>query len=155
MGSRDTHTSVSSIGFSNSAGAFAGEPEGERLQKDDDDRGVRPCARCRPAFSRSGSVHDKMVAKRPSISKRLASSRGVVRNERSTLVTRRLSTLVSVELRRSRRRASIRCSLLTTALKESVNGRAGGWTRGTRTFVAQLANQRTLFFPFLLEILYS
>lgn len=57
------------------------------------------------------------MASSESISNRLASARGVVRKERRTLVTRRLSTFVSEELRRRRRRASIRCSLIMTAGK--------------------------------------
>jgi hypothetical protein len=56
-----------------------------------------------------------MVARRESISNRFASARGVVRNASSTFVTRRRSTLVSEEFRLSRRRASIRCSLIITA----------------------------------------
>jgi hypothetical protein len=78
-------------------------------------------ARCRPAFSRSGSVHERMVARRESISNRLASARGVVRNARRTFVTRRRSTLVSEELRLSRRSASIRCSLIMTAVEGKVS----------------------------------
>jgi hypothetical protein len=92
-----------------------GESVGERPQKEDDDRGPGASARCRPAFSRSGSDQERIVARRPSISKRLASSRGVVRKESRTLVTRRRSTLVSDEFRRRRWRASIRCSLRMTA----------------------------------------
>lgn len=71
--------------------------------------------RCKPAFSRSASDHERMVASKDSISNRLASARGVVRNERRTLVTSRLSTLLSVEFFRSLRRASMRCSLMITA----------------------------------------
>ena len=62
-----------------------------------------------------------MEARRESISKRLLSARGVERKERRTLDTRRLSTLFSVELRRRRRRASIRCSLMITARIPSVS----------------------------------
>jgi len=108
---RKALTSVSSV-FSNS-GPFAGD-ELEDLLQNEDDFGAA-CARCNPAFSRSGSVHERTVARRESISNRFGSARSVVRNERRTLVTRRLSTFVSVALRRRRRRASIRCSLIMTA----------------------------------------
>ena len=112
-------TSVSSV-FSNSV-PLAGELlADERDQKEGD--GVRDdCTRCKPAFSRSGSVQERIVARRESISNRLLSARGVVRNERRTLVTSRRSTLVSEELRLSRRRASIRCSFIMTAVTGTVS----------------------------------
>ncbi len=76
--------------------------------------------RCRPAFSRSWSFHERIEASRLSISKRLLSARGVERKESTTFVTRRRSTLVSEELRFKRRRASIRCSLMITARSEEL-----------------------------------
>lgn len=68
-----------------------------------------------PAFSFSWSDQLSIDARRFSISNRLVSPRGVVMYERSTLVTRRRSTFVSLELLRSRRRASTRCSFMITA----------------------------------------
>lgn len=88
----------------------------EDRDQNEDDGAMDECARCRPAFSRSGSDHERMVARRESISNLFASARGVVRKDRRTFVTRRRSTLVSVELRLSRRKASVRCSLLFTAV---------------------------------------
>ena len=106
-------TSVSSD-LSNSA--LAGEPAlDDRPQNDEADGVFEELTRCRPAFSRSRSFQDRTEARRESISKRFPSVRGVERKERSTLVTKRRSTLKSVELRRNRRRASIRCSFIMTA----------------------------------------
>lgn len=107
-------TSVSSV-LSSSCPLAEELPAGERDQKESGGA-IDECARCRPAFSRSRSVHESMVARRESISNRFASARGVVRNARRTFVTRRRSTLVSDELRLSRRRASMRCSLIITAI---------------------------------------
>lgn len=71
-------TSVSSV-FSNSAPLEGELPTDVRPQNDEG--GVAAgCARCKPAFSRSGSVHERIVARRESISNRFASARGVVRN---------------------------------------------------------------------------
>ena len=106
-------TSVSSD-LSNSA--FAGEPAlDDRPQNDEAECVSEEPTRCRPAFSRSRSFQERTEARRESISKRFPSARGVERKERSTLVTKRRSTLKSVELRRNRRRASIRCSFMMTA----------------------------------------
>lgn len=108
--------------FSSSPAFPAGEPDAdtERLQNDDEGGEAmvefrNELERCRPAFSRSCSDQERMEDNRESISKRFPSARGVLRKERRTFVTSRLSTLVSVELRRRRRRASIRCSLSITA----------------------------------------
>ena len=106
-------TSVSSD-LSNSA--LVGEPALDDRPQNDEAEGVsEDPTRCRPAFSRSRSFQERTVARRESISKRFPSVRGVERKERSTLVTKRRSTLKSVELRRNRRRASIRCSFMMTA----------------------------------------
>jgi hypothetical protein len=106
-------TSVSSD-LSNSA--FPGEPAlDDRPQNDEAGDASEEPTRCRPAFSRSRSFQERTEARRESISKRFPSARGVERKERSTLVTKRRSTLKSVELRRNRRRASIRCSFMMTA----------------------------------------
>jgi len=125
-GKKVSHTSVSSD-FSNSPAFPAGEPDAdaERLQNDDEGGEAMfefrdEPERCRPAFSRSCSVQERMEASRESISKRFPSARGVLRKERRTFVTSRLSTFVSVELRRRRRRASIRCSLSITAVTEAL-----------------------------------
>ena len=107
-------TSVLSV--LSSSCAFAGEMLAEERDQNEGDGAIEEFARCRPAFSRSESVHERMVARRESISNRFASSRGVMRNDRRTFVTRRPSTLVSEELRLSRRRASTRCSLIITAV---------------------------------------
>ncbi len=56
-----------------------------------------------------------MEARRDNISYRLVSARGVDRKDKKTLDTSRRSTFVSEELRRKRRRASIRCSFRMTA----------------------------------------
>lgn len=102
-------TSVSSL-VSSSAGPL---PFADRA--DEADRPTEP-ARCRPAFSRSASFHDRMLARRLSISNRLLSPRGVVRKESRTFVTSLRSTLLSVWFLRSRRSASMRCSLRITAI---------------------------------------
>lgn len=75
--------------------------------------------RWRPAFSRSASSHCRIVESSCSISKRFESARDVVRNDNRTLVTSRRSTLTSEVLFRSRRSASVRCSLFTTAVDVS------------------------------------
>ena len=108
-------TSVSSV-FWSSAGLDAGEDALDRPHKREDpvDAGAA-LLRCRPAFSRSSSFQERMEASRVSISKRLESARGVVRKDRITFVTKRRSTLVSEEERRSRRNASMRCSFMMTA----------------------------------------
>ena len=120
------HTSVSSD-FSNSPAFPTGEPDTDTERLQNDDEGGEAMVemrdepeRCRPALSRSCSVQERMEASRESISKRFPSARGVLRKERRTFVTSRLSTLVSVELRRRRRRASIRCSLSITAVTEAL-----------------------------------
>lgn len=125
--------SVSSV-FSNS-GLFAGEFPIDVRPQNDEGCVVAGCARWRPAFSRSESDHDRMVARSESISKRFASARGVVRNWRRILVTSLLSTLVSEELRLRRRRASIRCSLIITA-KRGKSEWDGFFAESIRTFVS-------------------
>ena len=75
---------------------------------------MRPPLRCRPAFSRSSSFQERIVASNDSISNRFESARGVVRNDKRTFVTSLRSTLVSDEERRSLRSASIRCSFRMT-----------------------------------------
>ncbi len=72
-------------------------------------------ALCKPALSRSLSSHDNIDANKMSISNRLESARGVVRNCNKMFVTNRLSTLLSGDDFRSLRRASVRCSLRMTA----------------------------------------
>lgn len=79
---------------------------------------LRPPFFCNPAFSRSSSFHERMVASNESISKRFESARGVVKKDNRILVTSLRSTLVSDEERRSRRSASIRCSFRMTPRKE-------------------------------------
>ena len=110
---RTVRTSVSSV-CCNSPALVGEVALDERPQKEDC---VVPdgCAFWRPAFSRSWSFHERIEASKESISKRLLSALGVDRKDRRTLLTKRLSTLFSVELRRSRRRASIRCSFRITA----------------------------------------
>lgn len=76
---------------------------------------LEPEALCRPACSRSRSVHKRIDESKESISNRFGSARGVVRKESKMFVTSRRSTLVSDELRRRRRRASVRCSFMITA----------------------------------------
>jgi hypothetical protein len=49
-----------------------------------------PPTRCRPAFSRSPSSHERMVANSDNISKRFGSARGVTMNCKRMFVTRRL-----------------------------------------------------------------
>ena len=72
--------------------------------------------RCRPAFSRSSSVHCNIEDSKVSISNRFASPLGVLRNCRRTFVTSLRSTLVLFDVLRSRRSASTRCSFMMTAL---------------------------------------
>ena len=108
-------TSVSSV-FCNSAGLLAGDDVADRPQNSEPDEGnVALPLRCRPAFSLSSSDHERMVDMRDSISKRFESARGVFKQDRTTFVTRRRSTLVSEDDLRSRRNASIRCSFMITA----------------------------------------
>ena len=71
--------------------------------------------RCNPALARSVSSHCRIVAKSDSISNRFESARCVVRNERRIFVTSLRSTLSLEAFLRSRRSASVRCSLFTTA----------------------------------------
>lgn len=98
-----SRTSVSSF-FSNSGpfGLVA------RPHIEDPMLGRSPPFFCNPAFSLSSSFQDRMDESRDNISKRLGSARGVQRNDSRTFVTSRLSTLVSVDERRKRRRASMR-----------------------------------------------
>lgn len=104
-----------------SSSAFGGEPAlDDRPQNDEPVDVSGELTRCRPAFSRSRSFQERIEARRDSISKRLPSARGVERKERRTLVTKRRSTLKSVELRRNRRRASIRCSFMMTARRKDM-----------------------------------
>ena len=113
---------LTSVSSDLSSSAFAEEPTlDDRLQNDGAVDVSEELTRCRPAFSRSRSFHERTEARRESISKRLPSARGVERNERRTLVTKRRSTLKSVELRRSRRRASIRCSFMMTAKRTLID----------------------------------
>ena len=71
--------------------------------------------RCRPALSRSSSVQCKIEESRLSISNRLGSPLGVLKNCRRIFVTSLRSTLVLFEDLRSRRSASMRCSFIMTA----------------------------------------
>ena len=112
-------TSVSSVFSSSKALDF--EP-GDRVDSRDDLVAGGP-ERCRPAFSRSSSVHCKIEDSRVSISNRLASPLGVFRNCRTTFVTSLRSTFMLFDVLRSRRRASTRCSFMMTA-KEVVRVRA-------------------------------
>ena len=77
--------------------------------------GVGPEPLIRPAFSLSASPHPRMVPSNPNISNLFGSARGVDRKESRTLLTSRLSTLVSEDDFRRRRRASMRCSFMITA----------------------------------------
>ena len=114
-----TEERPTSVSSDLSISAFAGELTLEdRPQNDEPVDGSEALTRCRPAFSRSMSFQERIEARRESISKRLPSARGVERKERRTLVTKRRSTLKSVELRRSRRRASIRCSFMMTPIRK-------------------------------------
>ena len=88
-------TSVSSLVSSSAAPfPFPDGPDTDVRDQEVDAEG--PPARCKPAFSRSPSFHDSIVANRLSISKRLLSARGVVKNESKTFVTSLRSTLLSV-----------------------------------------------------------
>ena len=124
-------TSVSSV-FSKSAllleATFDGRPQNEGVELGG--------ARCNPAFSRSASVHDRTDEISWSISKRFGSARGVARKERRTFVTRRRSTLVSDEFRRRRRRASIRCSFMITAVVTDSIFVIRGWNGQKHTFMS-------------------
>lgn len=108
----ERRTSVSSV-RSRSAPLPLGEVAADRPHSSE------PCDalpfRCRPAFSLSSSVQESIEERRDNISKRFGSARGVTKKESSTFVTRRLSTVVSVDDRRSRRKASIKCSFMITA----------------------------------------
>lgn len=75
--------------------------------------------RCKPALSRSSSDQERMEASNESISNRLLSARGVLKNDIRTLVTSRRSTLFSPESFFRRRRASVRCSFSITAKDHS------------------------------------
>ena len=104
-------TSVSSVFSSSKALDF---DVGDRVDNIDDFAPGAP-ERCRPAFSRSSSVHCKTVDSIVSISNRLASPLGVLRNWRRTFVTSLRSTLVLFDDLRSRRSASTRWSFMMTA----------------------------------------
>ena len=104
-------TSVSSVFSSSKALDFEA---GDRVDNMDDLVAGGP-ERCRPAFSRSSSVHCKIEESKVSISNRLASPLGVFRNCRRTFVTSLRSTLVLFDVLRSRRNASTRCSFMMTA----------------------------------------
>jgi hypothetical protein len=104
-------TSVSSVFSSSKALDFEA---GERVDSMDDLVAGGP-ERCRPAFSRSSSVHCKIEDSKVSISNRLASPLGVFRNCRRTFVTSLRSTLVLFDVLRNRRKASTRCSFMMTA----------------------------------------
>lgn len=104
-------TSVSSVFSSSKALDF---DVGDRVDNIDDFAPGRP-ERCRPAFSRSSSVHCKTEDSKVSISNRLASPLGVLRNCRRTFVTSLRSTLVLFDDLRSRRSASTRCSFMMMA----------------------------------------
>ena len=111
--SRDEHslTSVSSVFSSSNTLDF---DVGDKVDIMDDLAAGEP-ERCRPAFSRSSSVHCKIEDSKVSISNRLASPLGVLRNCRRTFVTSLRSTLVLFDVLRSRRNASTRCSFIMTA----------------------------------------
>ena len=104
-------TSVSSVFSSSKALDFEA---GDRVESMDDLVAGGP-ERCRPAFSRSSSVHCRIEDSKVSISNRLASPLGVFRNCRRTFVTSLRSTLVLFDDLRSRRNASTRCSFMITA----------------------------------------
>ena len=104
-------TSVSSVFSSSKALDFE---VGDKVDSIDDLVAGGP-ERCRPAFSRSSSVHCKIEDSKVSISKRLASPLGVFRNCRRTLVTSLRSTFVLFDVLRSRRSASTRCSFMMMA----------------------------------------
>lgn len=123
------YTSVSSV-FSSSA-VLVGGVIGDRTQNGE--LGFAEWARCSPAFSRSSSFQESMEARRDNISYRLVSARGVDKKEMRTLDTSRRSTFVSEELRRRRRRASMRCSFRITA--SGLVRRKVGWVGG-QTFVS-------------------
>ena len=121
---------------------------------------------CNPAFSLSSSVHDKMVAKMESISNRLVSPREAARKERRMLVTSRLgtiisaalyvncktdrSTLVSDEVLRKRRSASVRCSLFTTA-KHTLKTMLIEDKKGRPTVMSQFPDDGVLVLQLLLQ----
>lgn len=94
-----------------------------------------------PAFSRSSSLHCRMVDSNDSISKRLESARGVVKNESRTFVTSRLSTFVSEDDRRNRRSASIRCSFMITAAGRRVSASIPRELTVTMTYLPVVASQ--------------
>lgn len=104
-------TSVSSVFSSSKALDFEA---GDRVDNIDDFVTGGP-ERCRPAFSRSSSVHCRIEDSKVSISNRLASPLGVFKNCRRTFVTSLRSTLVLFDVLRSRRNASTRCSFMMTA----------------------------------------
>ena len=106
-------TSVSSVFSSSKALDFE---VGDRVDNMDDLAAGGP-ERCRPAFSRSSSVHCKIEESKVSISNLLASPLGVLRNCRRTFVTSLRSTLVLFDVLRSRRNASTRCSFMMTACR--------------------------------------
>ena len=104
-------TSVSSVFSSSSALDFDAGDSVDSM----DDLATGESERCRPAFSRSSSVHCKIEDSKVSISNRLASPLGVLRNCKRTFVTSLRSTLVLFDVLRSRRSASMRCSFIMTA----------------------------------------
>jgi len=108
---RRENDSVSSVFSSSKALDF---DAGDRVDRIDDFAPGGP-ERCRPAFSRSSSVHCKIEDNKVSISNRLASPLGVLRNCRRTFVTSLRSTLLLLDDLRSRRSASTRCSFMMTA----------------------------------------
>ena len=138
-------TSVSSL-VSSSAGPL---PFADRA--DEADRPTEP-ARCRPAFSRSASFHDRMLARRLSISNRLLSTRGVVRKESRTFVTSLRSTLLSVWFLRNRRSASMRCSLRITAIPVRQTERRQEIRGKMRTLMSKFPDKQILLLDLLLEL---
>ena len=115
---RQTLTSVSSVFSSSKTLDFEA---GDRVDSIEDLAAGGP-ERCKPAFSRSSSVHCNIEDSKVSISNRLASPLGVFRNCKRTFVTSLRSTLVLFDVLRSRRSASTRCSFMMTA-KEMVRDR--------------------------------
>ena len=112
-----------------------------------------PLERCRPTFSRWSSDQLRIDEMSCSISNRLASPRGVLRNVMRTFDTRRRSTLFSPESFLSRRSASVRCSFRITAARNREpphqstlvkRERERRGERQRRTFMPQLANEEVL-----------
>jgi hypothetical protein len=111
-----------------------------------------PPARWRPAFSRSVSPHERISESTLSISYRLASPLGAVKNESRMLVTSRRSTAVSRSraVLRRRRRASFRWSFRITAvswISDLFRPEKTG-----QTFMSELVDEQLLLFRPLLEL---